>query len=281
MEKRLNNMKIEYENITVPSEALDRIKQGINTAKSEEKIVSFSRYKKIAVGVAAAFAICIISVNSSSTVANAMGSIPVLGRFFEVVTIRDFSKQVGDTSVSVKVPQIQDENSDAVSIVNKESAEYIDELLAQFEEDCRNLNLGFESLNINYNIITNTNSYFSLDIAAEDTVASGFEFHSFYTIDKTTDKVLTLSTLFADGVDYITPISDEIVRQMRMDTKTDYFIAENENDPEGFSRIYPEQSFYMDKEDNLVICFNEYEVAPGSAGTPRFTIPKEILDSIK
>lgn len=281
MENRIENMKKEYQDINVPNEALSRIKQGINTAKNEKKISSFSKQKRIAAGIAAAFAVCIISVNSSPIAANAMSSIPVIGRIFEVITFRDYTLSNGNTSVSVKEPKVQAENSSAAIQVNADSSEYIDDLLAEFEEDCKDFDSDYASLDIDYSVITDTNDYFSLDIAAVDTGASGYEFHRFYTIDKNLDKVVSLIDLFPEGADYITPISDEIIRQMEAGPEGSYFIAENEEDGEGFSKISPEQNFYINEEGCIVICFEEYEVGPGSIGAPKFTIPKDITDAIK
>lgn len=277
MEKRLEALKEDYDSIPVPKEALARIKKGINAAKEENKTTPINKYRKqkrFAAGFAAAFAVCLLAANSTATVSNAMGNIPVIGGFFRVITLRHFEKDDGKLQISADTPEIQSDSSKAAKIVNRDSSEYIEDLLAQFEEDYEG---GFQSLDISYNVITDSEKYFSLDIYAVDTGASAYEFHSFYTIDKEKDHVVALSDLFNEGADYVTPISNEIINQMKADTKTDYFIGEEED---GFIEIDPHQSFYINNDGNIVICFEEYQVGPGSIGAPQFIIPSSVTDSI-
>lgn len=270
MEKRLENMKKEYDKIIVPNDALNRVKMGIDKAKEEKKITSFTPLRKVGLGLAAAVALCIISVNSSAQVAQAMGELPVVGGFFKVITFREYGFENGTNSAQATVPEII-EDSEAAGEVNAEVKEYIDEIMLSFKEDCESEDLGYESLDINYSVITNNEKYFSLDIIGANTAAGGYEFHKFYTIDKETDRVLRLSDLYPEGYDYISEISAEIIRQMEANKDGNYVIGEEE---EGFTKIISEQNFYINEKGNIVICFNEYEVAPGSVGAPKFEIKR-------
>ena len=63
--------------------------------------------------------------------------------------------------------------------------------------------------------------------------------------------------------------------QMKQDDSVSYFIDSDLPD-EDFSEIDPNQDFYIDKNGDLVVCFDEYEVAPGSMGTVSFKIPKSV-----
>lgn len=270
MEKRLENMKKEYDNIPVPSDALNRVKMGINQAKEEKKITSFTPLRRIGLGLAAAVALCIISVNSSAQVAQAMGELPVVGGFFKVITFREYGFESDTNSAQASVPEIV-EDSEAAGEVNAEVKEYIDEIMLSFKEDCEAEDLGYESLDINYSVITDNEKHFSLDIIGANTAAGGYEFHKYYTIDKKSDRVLRLSDLYPEGYDYVSEISSEIIRQMEEDKDGNYVIGEEE---EGFTEISPDQNFYINEKGNLVICFNEYEVGPGSIGAPRFEIER-------
>lgn len=63
--------------------------------------------------------------------------------------------------------------------------------------------------------------------------------------------------------------------------EADYFIpggiwAEDEC----FQSIDADQNFYLDEENRLVILFDEYEVAPGSMGMPRFLIDEQAISGI-
>ena len=50
---------------------------------------------------------------------------------------------------------------------------------------------------------------------------------------------------------------------------------------EVFKKIAENQDFYINSNNDLVICFDEYEVAPGYMGPVEFVIPKEIVNSLK
>lgn len=272
MEKRLENMKNDYQNIPVPKEALQRMQRGIDEAKNEQKTTPIRTWQKGAIAVAAAFAICIVSVNTSATVANAMGNVPLLGKFFEVITIRDYSED----GIHAQYPSVKEEDSVAVDAVNKDTQAYIDELIEIFNEE--HANEEYASLDVTYEVLVDNDKYFSMDIIGTETTAGGYSFHQAYSIDKASDTLLTLPDLFDKGANYIDPISAEIVKQMKADENTDYFIGA-END--GFEKIDAYQNFYMDENGQIVICFNEYEVGPGSIGTPKFTIPASVTDNIR
>ena len=115
--------------------------------------------------------------------------------------------------------------------------------------------------------------------------ADGFEQVNHFTINKKTGERVELEDLFYAGADYITPISEEIIPQMRARMKenpeVEYWI-DSEDDPESdFSRIREDQDFYIDDEGRLVICFNELEAAPMSMGTVEFIIPDKVLAPIR
>ncbi len=61
----------------------------------------------------------------------------------------------------------------------------------------------------------------------------------------------------------------------------DYFIPGGIwSEEECFKSIDADQKFYLDEANRLVILFDEYEVAPGSMGTPRFVIDEQARSGI-
>ena len=78
-------------------------------------------------------------------------------------------------------------------------------------------------------------------------------------------------------------ISEEIKRQMREQMETDenvYYWLEEEMEDWNFKTITEETSFYLNEEENLVISFNEAEVAPAYMGVVEFVIEKEAVGDI-
>lgn len=127
-------------------------------------------------------------------------------------------------------------------------------------------------------VVTDTDTWFTLRIDATRTMASGYEFSRFYHIDKTTGAVVTLSGLFPAGSDYVDVLSSEVRSQMeaRMaaDESQTFFLEE-------FTGIDPEQNFYWNDDGELVLVFDEYAVAPGVMGMVEFTIPAAVTDSLR
>ena len=91
-----------------------------------------------------------------------------------------------------------------------------------------------------------------------------------------------LEDLFTDD-SFSKIIADEIISQMRDQMKQNegisYWIDDSEFS-ENFDSVGPEQNFYWNEDGNLVIIFDEYEVGPGSIGTPEFVIEKSKLSRI-
>ena len=101
-------------------------------------------------------------------------------------------------------------------------------------------------------------------------------------IDKNTGNIIELKDLFKDD-SYIDVLSQNIKEQMKEQMANDenkiYFV--DADIPEGnFEKIKEDQNFYFNNENNLVICFDEYEVAPGYMGPVEFVIPKDVTNDI-
>ena len=48
-----------------------------------------------------------------------------------------------------------------------------------------------------------------------------------------------------------------------------------------FQQIAADQSFYVNQQGQLVIAFNEYEVAPGYMGCPQFVIEDSVVAGLR
>lgn len=231
-------------------------------------------------GACAAAALLLVGLpNINADIAYAMGNLPVVGKLFQVVTIREYNYDDGNNTVNVKVPNVSSdgENADVINEVNKSAEAYIAELVEEFNQDMTEE--GHTGLDISYEIVTDTEEWFTLKIVALETQASGYQFCRFYHIDKKNDKIVELKDLFTEDSGYVEKISNEIKKQMReqMESGTSVYFLVEEGYTDGFSFIDENQSFYWNQDGNLVIVFNEYEVGPGSIGSPEFVIPDEVI----
>ena len=147
---------------------------------------------------------------------------------------------------------------------------YLEELGAEGREYGKSW---YEVLNENDNIL-------SLVIYNHYAQGSSNTTRKFYNIDKKNQTVLTLEGMF-EGSDYIDIISENIINQMRERTKkdpTDVYWIDGEID--SFTKIKKDQGFYINDKNELVICFDKYEVAPGSSGLVEFVIPNEVTKQL-
>ena len=204
---------------------------------------------------------------------------------------------VGEMAVGAAAPEGMDAGStegtgkeaataklseDGVQEINQDMETTVDELIRQFEDTLSEE--GYHGLHVSQEVVTDNERYYTVKLSVLETEASGYENNQFYTIDKQTGNVVTLEDLFVEGSDYISAISENIKTQMQEQMAADegviYFL-DNDDMPEfNFQGITEQTNFYFNEKDELVIAFDEYEVAPGSMGAPEFVIPQEVTAAI-
>ena len=218
----------------------------------------------------AAAALIFLLPNVSVSAQAAMEQIPVLGSIVRVVTLRNYFYDDGHSFASVSIPSVS-QGGPGGDAVNEAVQEYTDRLLTQFQQDIQDTGEGYQGLDVSYEVTCDTDTWFTLRVNALQVQASGHEMVRYSHIDKTTGQMVTLSDLFPQGTDYVTPLSQEVLRQM--EGEPDFF-------PEDFNAIDPQQSFYWDDEGDLTLVFDEAEVAPASRGVVEFHIPQEVTQPL-
>lgn len=233
-------------------------------------------WKHWAAGVAAALAVFVAIPNLSAGAAAFMEDLPILGPVVKVVTFHRYTYDDGHGTADVKTPQIAGSGS-AAAQVNADAQAYIDRLTRRFQSDCAALGEGYESLSVSYDVVTDTADWFTLRINAIQTQASGYDFCKLYNINKATDQVVTLDGLFQPDSGWAEALNQEVLRQM--DEKADpdkgivYF-------PDEFTGITGDRNYYFNPDGDLVLVFDEYEIAPGSMGMQEFTIPRSVYQDL-
>lgn len=282
----LEELKKEYQAVEIPKEGVSMMKKSIETAKAEKKHkIYLGTFKNIAMTAAAILLAIIILPNTNSTVAMAMEKIPLIGSFVKVVTFRNYEYQDGHNEANVYIPQVQVEgDSQAADKINTDITDYTAAAVKQFETDMESIGEGYQGLDVSYEVITDTDEWFTLRLSILETKASGYQRYQYYHINKLSGSIVTLKDLFQDNSGYIEIISENIIEQMRTQMADDenliYFLDNPDFPEDDFKAIDENQNFYFNTEGNLVIVFDEYAAAPGYMGTPEFVIPKELLNPI-
>lgn len=101
--------------------------------------------------------------------------------------------------------------------------------------------------------------------------AHGMTTRTSYTIDKKKESLLALKDLFVEGYNYTDIINKEIKTEISKNPEN-YFDSGNV-----FKGISENQSFYIE-DNNLVIYFQLYDIAPYVFGFPQFKIPLKLFD---
>ena len=254
-----------------------------------KKVVSFNRLKKVAYSAAGFAAAFVLVFNLIPGLSYAANDVPILGNLVRIVTLGRFEVNEGNYEADVVTPKIEgliDKELEAK--LNAEFSENADAVIAAFEKDVKELSeeAGKENFHLgvsaDYMVKTDNENILAIDFYVTKIMASGAESHRFYNIDKKTGMLITLESLFLKNSDYVTPISDYIIGEMKERNESgsgNYFIGED--DSEGFVSIGEEQEFYINDAGNIVICFNEYEVAAGAEGCPEFEIPPYVIEIIR
>lgn len=270
-------------------EKIREAKQMDTGIKKQSALIKF-----LPVAAAAVIGIFIILPNTSATIAHAMEQIPVIGSLVKVVTFRDYEYESDRNMADIEVPEIKpelatqdnalQENLDRTTAeINAEIQTITDNLIKEFEDNLKSEG-GYQDVVVKSEVLATTPDYFTLKLICYQGAGSGYQWNYFYTIDLKTGERLKLKDIFKEGADYITPISENIKLQMqeRMDADENvYYWLNDEIEEWNFKAITDETSFYLNEKGNVVIGFNEGDVAPMYMGTVEFEIPADVLDGIR
>lgn len=283
-DKKLKEKAAE-EQTEIPDSVKNKIEHALADLPDKE---TKSAPKRVLPRIAAAAACFIFTVffllpNVSVTYAHALEQIPGIGDIVRVITIRNYFYSDEYHELDVDVPQVENGDSEAFNLINKDIGELTDALVKQFYADLEDIgDNGHSSVYVDYQTVTNTDNWFTLKIRVTEAAGSGNTYFKYYHVNKQTASIVRLGDMAADNRFFET-IEHEIQKQMKTEMEKDgdlTYWTEDSVIGKDLHSVSPEHNFYWDKDGDLVIPFDKYEVAPGYMGTPEFTIPKELLRDV-
>ncbi len=312
MDKRMEKIREEYREQEMSRQQVEEMKKQMHKAKTEQekrhKVVMWRRCAAVAAGLALAF---IIVPNTSANAAYAMSRIPVLGDLVKVVTFRDYHYEDERNMADVDVPELVmeeikddsvnkavagealiEEESEAqkeetlqksMDEINEEIQAITEPFIETFKESL-SYEDGYQNITVKSEVINTTRDYFTLKLICYMASGSGAEWNYYYTIDLATGERLLLKDIFEEGADYVTPISENIKEQMKQQMEEDdmnMYWLDQEVEEWNFKAISEDQTFYINENGNLVISFNEGDVAPMYMGVVEFEIPNDLIADIR
>ncbi len=295
VEKELLGMKEAYRKQEMSEVQVKRLQRKMEEAKKMNKKRQIRKNITRAAAVAAVFmGLFIILPNTSASVAHAMEKLPVIGQLVGVVTFRNYSYETDRNMADIQVPEVQiaDQTEDealqdtlnrTAEEINEEVQRISQEIIEEFEAGLE-YEEGYQDVLVKGEVLTTTQDYFTLKLICYQGAGSGYQWNYFYTIDLNTGERVALKDLFRENTDYITVISENIKEQMQAQMDADESVAywlNHDIEEWNFKSITEETSFYINEKGNVVIGFNEGDVAPMYMGTVEFEIPAEVLEEIR
>lgn len=292
MEEQLSIWRQEYQKQEMSKEQYQTLRARMDQAKKDRRKEQRKRGTVKYIAAAAVFlAVFIVVPNTSANAADAMGKLPVIGRLVEAVTFRNYTYESDRNMADIKVPELklgeQPDSREKLESTAKEINAEIQKITDELEEEFKaNLEYegGYQDVVVDSEVLATEEDYFTLKLSCYQGAGSGYAWNYFYTIDLHTGERLKLADVFQEGADYITPISEEIKKQMKEQMEADENVAywlDNEIEEWNFKEISEDVSFYLNEKGNVVICYNEGDVAPMYMGTVEFEIPSEVLSGIR
>lgn len=287
-DKNLQQLKKNYMDVPIPVELDFIVKKSLedNGVKITNSRSNFKGIKIAAASIVAATALFTVGVNSSPVFAASLSNVPVVGSIVKILTFREYTVNEDSYNADIKVPSIQGlENKDLENNLNDkyltENKKLYEDFMADME-DMKSNGDGHLGVSSGYVVKTDNDRLLSIGRYVVNTVGSSSTTMKYDTIDKQSEILITLPSLFKND-SYVNIISENIKKQMIEQNKADenkfYWVEGIEKDinMDLFENISKDQNFYINSEGKLVISFDKYEVAPGYMGVVEFVIPTEIL----
>jgi hypothetical protein len=128
---------------------------------------------------------------------------------------------------------------------------------------------------VEFEVALNTDEFLSLYLSYYSFTggAHGMSFIETYNIDLETGELIELKDLFLNGVDYKTPINEEVKRSMAKESER-YF-----SDVFTTVSITDNQLFCL-TDEGIIVYFGLYEIAPYSSGMPEFLITYDKIKTL-
>lgn len=223
------------------------------------------------------FVMLVLLPNVSVTYAHAVENIPIIGDLVEIFTIRNYFYSDGTHELDAEIPKVSDPDNEAISdLINKNVNELTGAVIQKFYDELEiSHDIGYGSIHIDYETVTNTDEWFTLKLTVSEVQASSNTYFKFYHIDRINGTYVSFGDLFdSDDFDAIEQlIRAQMEAEMAADRNVVYW-TENTELGQSITSLSEEQNFYFDETGNLVVVYNQYEVGPGSMGCPEITISK-------
>ncbi|MCI9450421.1 MAG: DUF3298 domain-containing protein [Clostridiales bacterium] len=264
-------------------QTLESLPQQISTEKGKSTKSLRIILRTSAAVACFAFVMLFLLPNISSAYAQTLEQIPVIGAIVRIVTIKNYFYSDNYHEMNIDVPTLGagDNDADELNSINYDIKELTDTLIDRFYNDLEAIgDMGHSSVYVDYETVTDTAAWFTLKIRVYEAAGSSNTYYKYYHFNKLTGKTVKLGDI-AKNDRFYTAVEQDIKKQMaeamEKDNSLKYWV-EDSIFGDNIVSVDSEHNFYWNKDGNLVIPFDKYEVAPGYMSTPEFAVDKAVIN---
>ena len=175
------------------------------------------------------------------------------------------------TIVTVKIPHVVNVKDDKVKkVINKLITQAIDDFTNEFKEFDKEPNTEHKLIAyITFQNYYSDDKIISFSINATQIMADSYLQKKFYTVDLKTGEVYNIEHFL--GSDYQNIVKKSVQQQIA-ENKEKYPNLMYFDEAVNNLKITNEQPFYINKDNQVVVVFNQFEIAPGYMSLPEFII---------
>ena len=175
------------------------------------------------------------------------------------------------TIVTVKIPHVVNVKDDKVKkVINKLITQAIDDFTNEFKEFDKEPNTEHKLIaDITFQNYNSDDKIISFSINATQIMADSYLQKKFYTVDLKTGEVYNIEHFL--GSDYQNIVKKSVQQQIA-ENKEKYPNLMYFDEAVNNLKITNEQPFYINKDNQVVVVFNQFEIAPGYMSLPEFII---------
>ncbi|MBF8808400.1 MAG: DUF3298 domain-containing protein [Enterococcus lacertideformus] len=283
--KELEQLKQVYQKQEIPEEikkeTMDRY------FLEEQRLAKRMKRKKQVKGGIFSFALTLIVISSvffSDRVRSFAEDLPIINSVVKLVA----GETLFDGEINIRVPQISTNEKQINQTINGLNKKYFREGQVAFEKakvQYRNFKSDHLQVTGDYQKVLDDARFLVIERKFTQTAADSYTEKKYDTIDKKNGVVLSLPLLFKDDR-YVSVLSTEIKAQIQKQVKenpNNYYWTEDDfknGIVKETSLVKAKSQFYINKNHELVIVYDQFVIAPGYMGNPIFVIPKEVTKKI-
>ena len=175
------------------------------------------------------------------------------------------------TIITVKIPHVVNVKDDKVKkVINKLITQAIDDFTNEFKEFDKEPNTEHKLIaDITFQNYYSDDKIISFSINATQIMADSYLQKKFYTVDLKTAEVYNIEHFL--GSDYQNIVKKSVQQQIA-ENKEKYPNLMYFDEAVNNLKITNEQPFYINKDNQVVVVFNQFEIAPGYMSLPEFII---------